>query len=213
MRALLLGAVITLSGCASTQPTKPLESIVELPAVGETAIEELGETLLSYYTAYTLPTFETKNAWSTSGIQNVPQVATPLKVDADFILGYVNQGSNKHLGKVNYCFDRKNQQIGLVFSSCPAVSYRNDVEVIPTTYIDVSLPQYRQELIYGGRSGDVLKFTYREFSNGQIRDAFSQDVSYDLSDGNTVGYKGARIEVLNATNNRIEYRVARHFDR
>jgi len=80
-----------------------------------------------------------------------------------------------------------------------------------TTYIDRSAPGFYQELIYNGRTGDAVRFLYREFANDMARPAFSQDVQYDLREGSTVGFKGARIEVLDATNVNIKYRVLSHF--
>ena len=71
---------------------------------------------------------------------------------------------------------------------------------------------FSQELIYGGRAGDILKFTYREFRGGYIRNPFTQQIQYDLTEGNMVGFKEARIEVLEASNTRIKYRVLRHFE-
>ncbi|EGG28363.1 hypothetical protein IMCC3088_318 [Aequoribacter fuscus] len=57
-----------------------------------------------------------------------------------------------------------------------------------------------------------MKFTYREFTaTGYARDAFTQDVQYDLEEGTIIGFKGARIEVLDATNRSIRYRVIEHF--
>jgi hypothetical protein len=80
-----------------------------------------------------------------------------------------------------------------------------------TTYVDRSAPGFYQEIIYNGRAGDLVRFLYREFSNEVARPAFTQDVQYDLREGSTVGFKGARIEILEATNVSIKYRVMAHF--
>jgi hypothetical protein len=69
---------------------------------------------------------------------------------------------------------------------------------------------FRQELIYLGRSGDELSFKYREFSGSLARPAFSADLKYDLSESQTIGYRGARIEVIEAGNQIIQYRVKSH---
>lgn len=69
---------------------------------------------------------------------------------------------------------------------------------------------FRQELIYLGRSGDELSFKYREFSGNLARPAFSADLKYDLSDSEVLGYRGARIEVIDAGNQEIQYRVQQH---
>lgn len=69
---------------------------------------------------------------------------------------------------------------------------------------------FRQELIYLGRSGDELSFKYREYSGSLARPAFSADLKYDLSESQTIGYRGARIEVIEAGNQLIRYRVNSH---
>ena len=60
--------------------------------------------------------------------------------------------------------------------------------------------------------GDILKFTYREFTfYGYARDAFTQDVQYDLKEDPIIGFKGARVEVIEATNREITYKVISYF--
>jgi hypothetical protein len=44
-----------------------------------------------------------------------------------------------------------------------------------------------------------------------LRSAFSQDVQYDLGEGKVVGFKSAGIEIIDATNTAITYRVLAHF--
>jgi hypothetical protein len=80
-----------------------------------------------------------------------------------------------------------------------------------TTFVDRSAPSFEQELVYNGRAGDVLKFLYREFLSDTARPPFTQEVQYDLKAGNTIGFKSARIEVIDATNTSITYRVLAHF--
>lgn len=71
---------------------------------------------------------------------------------------------------------------------------------------------FRQELIYLGRSADILSFKYREFSGSLARPAFSADLTYDLSESRVIGYRGARLEILDAGNQEIKYRVVRHME-
>jgi hypothetical protein len=81
-----------------------------------------------------------------------------------------------------------------------------------TTNIPVLKSNYlRQEFIYNGKINTGLKFTYREFSNDLARPAFTQDLQYDLSEGNIVGFRGLRIEIINAQNTKIKYRVINYF--
>ncbi len=70
---------------------------------------------------------------------------------------------------------------------------------------------FMQEFIYNGRVGDSLRFVYRELVDDMIRPSFSQEVQYDLSESNIIGFKGLRIEVLDATNTELRYRLLSNF--
>jgi hypothetical protein len=72
---------------------------------------------------------------------------------------------------------------------------------------------FQQTLIYSGKSGSNILIGYREFSNNMARPAFNNDVSYDLDESADIGYKGARLEILNATNQYIEYKVISNFNK
>ena len=70
---------------------------------------------------------------------------------------------------------------------------------------------FQQALIYSGRVGSTLKIGYREFSNSMARPAFNNEVEYDLSKSNIIAYKGARLEVIDATNEFISFRLISNF--
>ncbi len=80
-----------------------------------------------------------------------------------------------------------------------------------TQVTDFERPGFRQELIYNGRSGDTLKFLYREYTSDTLRAPFSQEVQYDLKEASTIGFKGVRIQIIDATNTRLKYRVLSSF--
>lgn len=70
---------------------------------------------------------------------------------------------------------------------------------------------FQQTLIYSGRIGDKLNISYREFSNNTARPAYNNDVEYDFSSSNTIGYKGAKLEIINADNDSITYKLLSNF--
>jgi hypothetical protein len=72
---------------------------------------------------------------------------------------------------------------------------------------------FQQTLIYSGKLENKINIGYREFSNDFARPAFNNDVEYDLSESKIIGYKGARIEVVEATNEYIKYKVIQNFNR
>lgn len=71
---------------------------------------------------------------------------------------------------------------------------------------------FRRELIYSGISQGTVTITYKEFKDDFARPAFSQELRYDLNQGREVGFRGARFEILEATNSMIRYRVLKPLD-
>jgi len=70
---------------------------------------------------------------------------------------------------------------------------------------------FEQTLIYNGNQGSKINVGYREFANSTARPAFNNNVEYDLSKSNSISYKGAKIEVIEADNNAITYKVTSPF--
>jgi hypothetical protein len=81
-----------------------------------------------------------------------------------------------------------------------------------TTQIASGINNFQQTLIYSGKIANKVNFGYREFSKDLARPAFNNDVEYDIAVSNIVGYKGARIEILEATNEFIKYKVLANFN-
>lgn len=76
----------------------------------------------------------------------------------------------------------------------------------------LSSNDFQQTLIYNGRVGNEIKVAYREFSGSMARQAFANEVQYDLSSSNEISYRGARIRVIEANNQRIRYVVLSNFN-
>lgn len=70
----------------------------------------------------------------------------------------------------------------------------------------------QQTLIYSGRIGDRIRIGYRESSGSIARPAFSNEAEYDLSASTEIAYRGARIKILSADNQKIHYVVLSNFN-
>lgn len=70
----------------------------------------------------------------------------------------------------------------------------------------------RQELLYTGVSQGTISIEYREFSRDMARPAFSQTLRYDLNEGRTIGFRGARFEIMSANNLSVRFKVLRHIE-
>lgn len=71
---------------------------------------------------------------------------------------------------------------------------------------------FQQSLIYSGKVGNKINVGYREFSNSVARPAFNNDVEYDLNQSSVIGYRGARLEVLDASNQSIQFKLISNFN-
>lgn len=76
---------------------------------------------------------------------------------------------------------------------------------------DFAEDSLQQVLIYNGGTGGKITVGYREFS-GTSQAPVSNSVEYDLGSSREIAYRGARIEVLEATNTMIKYKVLQGFD-
>lgn len=66
---------------------------------------------------------------------------------------------------------------------------------------------FKEELIYKGRSGNIIRISYREFRRDATRPDFSQELTYDLSQSDTIVFKRYRIRVLDANSEYITFIV------
>ena len=104
---------------------------------------------------------------------------------------------------------QSNNEVCVITSYDQPVCYQGKFN--KTTKISEHGNSFQQTLLYSGRVGDKLRISYREFSNNVARPAFNNDVEYDFSTSKTIAYKGAMIEVIDADNTSITYKVIRNF--
>lgn len=88
-----------------------------------------------------------------------------------------------------------------------ALSSPAPYDVAVTETAAESPDDFHVDVLYQGTSKGEVKISYREYSKGIARPAFTQDVSYELQPDGTasIGFKGMRIKVLKATGQDIRY--------
>lgn len=94
--------------------------------------------------------------------------------------------------------------------------FKGHVPTFKVTEIIVPRVGNIQRIIeYTGRADSRLTFAYREYNETKdgvfIRPAYSQDFTFDLAQGSEIGVKGARVNVIEASNTGITYQVLKHF--
>ncbi len=66
---------------------------------------------------------------------------------------------------------------------------------------------FRAQIVYSGIDGNTLHAVYREFVGDFARPAFSQNLQYNLQESSEIAFRSVVIEVVEATNSRLRYRV------
>ncbi|HEV2532829.1 hypothetical protein [Phenylobacterium sp.] len=215
----------SVAACASTQAISPRSDIIDRPTLNSVAEAELGDTIVEKgkLTTYDALLLKNQLEWG-DGVILKKFVIPPGKLraqerDANFIYYYSSRMTSHDalLGTFPYpgglCAKEGDTTIvkGFIRPGVCTMNMTPKPIVEHTRVTDVDTPGFRQELIYNGRSGDTIKFLYREFAGDLARPPFSQDVQYDLKDSKIIGFKGVRVEVLDATNTHLSYRVLSTF--
>lgn len=106
-------------------------------------------------------------------------------------------------------FEAVKAKPGLVWNErpvSPPIGYERMQEIVPGDN------SYKYELLYQGVSKQTLRLAYREYFQSLARPAFYQELTYDIDELPTeVTFRGVRIEVLEAGNSGIRYRVLSGF--
>jgi hypothetical protein len=226
IHALLVVAGLLLGACTTTQAISPRVEIIDHPPLATVSTAELGDTIVEKGRVSTFDGLVLSNqlTWGDGFVLKKftiePGRLRARQRDAKYEYYYSENMTvyDALLGTAPYAAGGLCTKIGdpnwvraFIVSGRCGLKTKVDPIVSETRIIDVDQPNFRQELIYNGRSGETIKFLYREFSGDYARPPFSQDIQYDLNDGAVIGFKGVRIEILEASNTRIKYRVISSF--
>ena len=103
----------------------------------------------------------------------------------------------------------------LYFISTGGIFTKRDFKASYKKIKDLKAPiqdnSFQQQFIYNGKIDNAIKFIYREFEGGMNRSTFQQELQYDLNESNVVGFKEMRLEIIEATNQSIRYKVIKNF--
>ncbi|QDU35409.1 hypothetical protein KS4_34900 [Poriferisphaera corsica] len=66
-------------------------------------------------------------------------------------------------------------------------------------------------LTYNGTINNAISISYNEYAGPSSRPLFTNQTNYDISEDDIIGYQGARLRILEATNEYIRYQVLNYF--
>lgn len=217
-KTLLLSGVLSafaLTACRSPRPAQPPTAIVKkatVPDVGAIAKAGVGEHLLMSGFAKTkevlVISMDQVIGEKTILAGTYPKVAHGAEYRNFRALILEKEGAKAPRPASVYLFEKDvgSKKLCVSRTSCADLDYTTKEET------DFKAAVSQQTLIYSGRIGNRITLGYREFSNDMARPAFNNDVTYDLDESKILGYKGARIEVLNASNTELTYKVLADFN-
>jgi hypothetical protein len=226
----LVVIALFITGCANTTriQTPPKLEFIDVPQLNVENISEVGDTLVEKGKIYTFEGIELFEDLTDGGAhREYVMEAHKLKLSSKDSSGNSYYTPNP---TYYYVIDKTFGLRGYVSSPALVLTNGGDLKfegnydlssagvitnVSPRyksgSIVDLKQPNFKQSLIYNGKHGSVVKFTYREYSNDMIRSGFTQEVQYDLSESNVIGFKGVRIEVIHASNTQIVYKVLKSF--
>lgn len=225
--------VLTFAGCAGPPLQRGYSgeaTVVIIPELNSEANAEIGQTIISKANVTKIPAIVV--------LRNVSEVfalLTTIKIQAGTLPLFATNASGKFYRDANATYTMNALLIPTVRSahaagiyvpddkSQPAViadfpelirSYGNTpvTDIKQTTIEKWGVDSFKRELVYSGVSQNTISILYREFSDNMARPAFSQELKYDLSLGKEIGFKGARFEIVKASNTGITYKVLKALD-
>lgn len=215
-KSLLFSAGLSLAGCmTASMPPKPYPlKVFYEPALNETHEVNMGEKMLMTGFGYRAECFTAKKEFrDSSGFgmvqQSVLRGETLCKKyeDSDF---YWTDRKNTVAGgsivsnPIQVLPSDNPGDVRVCFHGCE-IFRKNEYSLDNNWVLEPS--SFQQTIEYVGQSKDQIYFTYSETQSGMARPAFTRDFQLDSSEGSTLNYKGAVIEIINATNESISYKV------
>lgn len=221
--------VTVLAGCA-TGPlpeayTSGIKTVVSIPQINTQASAEIGQTIISKANVTKIPAINFTN--DASEVVNYPGTTTirartiPLyasdergKFYRDYLATFSMMGSSIVYDNAGIFVPNEKTKPAVVYHF--ALGYKfGKIPVLgveDSTFEKWGKDSFKRELVYSGVAQNTISILYREFSDNIARPAFSQELKYDLAQGNIIGFKGARFEVIKATNTELVYKVVKPLD-
>lgn len=237
MMALTAGT-LALAGCGTTTNIRVAHvpsQVIHTPAIGVETEAEIGQTIISKSNLTIYPAISISQDISELFKQNIlnnrwsgtttVHAGTYRKTSEDSEGSFFPDpmGSFQFAGGTIKCVcgifvpnnPAKPPAVFMYHNTIGATGFEfgvTPVVLTKTTHEVWGKDSLKKELMYGGLSQKTIAISYREFADGTARPAFTQELKYDLAEGDVIGFRGARFQVIKATNTFIKYKVIKALD-
>jgi hypothetical protein len=211
---LVIANCLIVCSCASLQPILPKLTATSNYVVGDTLSAGIGDPIFDVQSALKVPEYVAIQSHDPGHIRFLRSL--PKVTEGTHYRAYAGlEGGNLVLrsrsdsmaqmivitpeGKALGFFDGKKGYQGGKWPDEPLFR--------PEESLEGQKDAFRAQMIYSGLDGNTVRATYREFSGDFIRPAFAQELQYNLAQDSTIAYKSIKIQVLQATNSQIRYKV------
>lgn len=209
----ILSCCMVIAGCTTT-PFNYTPSIeyVSFPTIGEQHKVDVGDTLVKQGALTTLDGIQVSSAAHVAFTYTILPGQYRKVGDGDgreYYLPYGGQTLPQNVQSIFVPQGTKNLCV-LITTSATLCGDDMPFKKVKLRYADDN--SFQQALLYNGKVGNKLNIGYREYSANYARPAFNNNVEYDLSDSKVIKYKGAKIEIIDATNQTITYKLISNFN-
>ncbi|MBA6244202.1 MULTISPECIES: hypothetical protein [Psychrobacter] len=219
---LALPAVMLLTGCAtSLENYKPTTRQISEPPINSINTANIGDKMLSQGRVTESEALYFATTQRTSFQHTIQQGYFPKKGESEEYVQY-DISNSIGAGKVidgalsdptRALTLRKSDNAICMFTIYNMnVDCKTGLEFEKRNWATVGENSFQQTLIYNGKVGSKINIGYREFSDSMARSSFSNEVEYDLNDSKQIGYKGALLNIIDANNQMIKYKVLKNFN-
>ena len=211
-----------LIGCVTPKYNYvPETEVISKPPIGEVATAHIGDHMLTQgrmvqQDAIYFPSPQNVSGNQVSvgyfGKQGEDEQYEYFRISNSTDAGKITQGLLKD-PPMGFALRKSDNNLCILTIYNMVLGCNNSAQYERKNWASASKDSFQQTLIYNGKVGNKVNIGYREFSSDLARPAFNNDVEYDLSESKQIGYKGALLDIIEAGNQQIKYKVIRNFNK
>ena len=216
----ILLIVIFLGGCTSLRITQPIKKFYKNYSINELQHANIGDSIIEIENAKIRDAYIALIDYQTPtiGIQGSQQIFINKNDRFTKVAEFPNNSNDIFIKKeeprattvVMNIFTNGKIHKGWVLIDGTVPVQGNWITEQIFEFSDISSRSknsFKSQIIYSGITGNTLRAVYREYAEDYARPAFSQELQYNLDESKIISYKSIQIEIIEATNSYVKYKV------